>query len=148
MRRPITFGVIVGMTLFASFTPQANAQMGVDMRWEVLAAGERRIIDRLAAQFYEEELRYAQSSQIEAHTGELYAHASPNERDRFRNERRASWNAMTDAQRRTLRGAKRPSYRNLTEAQKAPFRRYAIDQLGAAGAIDQEALEAALRKDI
>ncbi len=136
------------MTLFASFTPQAGAQTGVDTRWEVLASGERRIIDRVAAQFYEEELRYAQSSEIEAHTSELYADASPAARDRFRSERRASWNEMTDAQRRALRGAKRPSYRNLTEAQKAPFRRHAIDQLGAAGAIDQDALAAALRKDI
>lgn len=136
------------MTLFLSLAPPADAQTGVDMRWEVLSKSERAIIDRLAAQFYEESLRYAQSSQIEAHTSELYVHATPAERARFREQRRSSWNEMNESQRHALRGVKRPTFRNLTESQKAPFRRYAIDQLDAAGAIDESAMAAALRNDI
>lgn len=142
------FGVALGATLFLSLSPPAGAQHAVDMRWEVLSPGERTLIDRLAAQFYEESLRYAQSSQIEAKTGELYAGATAAERARFRAERRDAWNDMSEVQRRALRGVKRPAFRNLTETQKAPFRRHAIDQLAGAGAIDTEALAAALRKDI
>ncbi|MGE0410148.1 MAG: DUF3106 domain-containing protein, partial [Amphiplicatus sp.] len=119
-----------------------------DMRFEVLAEDERALIDRLAADFYEETLRQSQANAIESHTSEIYAQAAPAERARFRAERRAAWKRMTPAQRAALADTKHPAYRNLTEQQKAPFRSIALDELGAAGALDREALAHALRNDI
>lgn len=119
-----------------------------DLRWEVMAGDEKAIIDRLAADFFEESLRGAQASAIERRTAEIYAKSPPAERSRFRAERRAEWEAMDPAARASLHDAKRPLFRNLTEEQKAPFRRHALDQLRNAGAIDQNALTEALSKEI
>lgn len=140
-------GAAAGLAIAASLAPTASAQ-ALDLRWEALSSDERAIIDRLAADFYEHELRYAQSSTIEQHTSELYAQATPTDRAAFRADRRAAWLGMEDAERDGLRGAKRPAFDNLAEAQKSPFRQYALDQLGAAGAIDYDALAAALRNDV
>ena len=145
MRKPLIFGLAFGFAAFASLSPRAESH---DLRWEVLAEDERAIIDRLAADFYEDALRRSQTAVIEDRTSELYTKASPVERARFRMERRNEWRSMTDAQREALKNAKRPSYRNLTEEQKAPFRRIAFDKLGAAGAIDPDALASAFKNDI
>lgn len=120
----------------------------VDLRWEVMASGDRLIVDRLAAEFYEESLRQAQADAIERRTAEIYAEASPPERARFRAERREEWRAMDESLRASLRNVARPSFHNLTEEQKAPFRQHALDRLRGAGALDQSALREALRKDI
>jgi len=147
VRRPLLFGVFFGLAAFGSLSPSAHGQT-IDMRWEVLAADEKALIDRLAADFYEESLRQSQAAAIESHTSELYQRATPVERARFREERRAAWEEMAPTERQKLRDAKRPTYRNLTEAQKAPFRAIALDNLGAAGVLDQEALADALKNDI
>lgn len=145
MRRPVTFGVVFGLVMFASFAPRAQT---ADLRWEVMASDEQRIVDRLAADFYEESLRQTQVDAIERHTSEIYAGETPAGRARFRADRRAEWEAMNEAERASLHGAKHPLFRNLTEAQKAPFRRHALDRLRGAGALDREALTAALQNDI
>lgn len=129
--------------MVTSIAPRAQ-----DMRWEVLGPEERTFIDRLAADFYEDSLRSSQAQAIEARTSEIYANAAPADRAHFRQQRRKDWREMTPSQREALRGAKRPAYRNLAEEQKAPFRSIALDKLGAAGALDAEALAAALSKDI
>lgn len=147
MRRPLTFGVIFGMATFLSFAPDAHAQTA-DMRWEALSESERGLIDRLAADFYEDGLRQAQSDAIETRTNEIYREAQPADRARYREDRRSDWEAMSDAQRGSLRGVKRPVYRNLTEEQKAPFRRGALDRLGGAGALDADAIADTLKNDI
>lgn len=131
--------------MFISAVPRAQM---VDLRWEVMASDEKAIVDRLAADFYEQSLRYAQAGAIEQHTAEIYTEATPAERARFRAERRAEWHAMDKQARASLHDAKRPLFRNLTEEQKAPFRRHAFDRLRGAGAIDQSALTHALGKDI
>lgn len=147
MRRPLTFGLFFGLAAFGSLSPNAHSET-IDMRWEVLAESEKAIIDRLAADFYEDSLRQSQASAIESHTSDLYVRATPVERARYRDERRAAWEQMSDADRQILRNAKRPTYRNLTEAQKQPFRTIALDNLGAAGILDREALADALKNDI
>lgn len=143
MRRPLTFILFFTLGMFASIAPRAQ-----DMRWEVLDPDERAFIDRLAADFYEDSLRRSQAQAIEARTSRIYAGAAPVDRARFRDLRREGWREMTPSQRRALRGVKRPAYRNLAEEQKTPFRSIALDKLGAAGALDAEALSAALSKDI
>lgn len=145
MPKSLTFGFILGLVLFNAAGPRAQM---ADLRWEVLAEDEKSLIDRIAADFYEESLRRAQAEAIESHTAQLYARAEPASRASFIEERRAAWEAMNEDQRASLHGAKRPLYRNLTEEQKAPFRRHALDQLGGAGALDSAALAEALRNDI
>ncbi|MBY0422481.1 MAG: hypothetical protein K2Q06_09265 [Parvularculaceae bacterium] len=119
-----------------------------DPRWEALSPTERIIIDRVAAEFYEEQLRAAQTSAIEATTPQIYRSASASERARFRDERRYDYRTMSPRERDALRGVTRPSFRNLAESQKAPFRAYAIDQLTAAGAVDERALQRAMPNEI
>lgn len=118
------------------------------MRFEVLAADEKALIDLLAADFYEDSLRQSQSGAIEKRTSEIYQSATPAERSAFRDERRANWEDMTQSDRVSLRDAKYPTFKNLTETQKLPFRSIALDKLGAAGALDETALSDALKNDI
>ena len=143
--KPLTFGLAFGLAMFASIGPRAQT---ADLRWEVLADDEKQIIDRVAADFYEESLRQSQAEAIESHTSEIYASGSDEQRDEFRNERRSEWQAMTPVERASLREAKRPLFRNLTEEQKAPFRRHALDRLGGVGALDADAIADALKNDI
>jgi len=151
LRRPVIFGAILGLTFFMSVSPDAHARDrsgGGEVRWDLLSPDEHRIIDRIAADFYEETLRQAQSGAIEDQTSEIYRTSSPEERARFRAMRRIDFRSMNDRQKEALRGVKRPAYRNLTENQKTPFRRHAIDQLGAADAIDANALAQAFGGEI
>lgn len=145
MRKSFIFGVIIGLALAAA--PGSRAQTP-DLRWAVMASDEKVIVDRLAADFFEESLRRTQAAAIERHTAAIYANASASERARFRAARRAKWRAMSEAERASLRMAHRPLFRNLMEEQKAPFRRYALDRLRGAGALDRSALVDALRNDI
>lgn len=131
----------------ASFAVPALAQP-IDIRWEVLAPDEKAIIDKVAADFYETALRRSQSYAVEAKTSARYAVAEPSARDEFRRRRLQAYEEMSDAERDALRGAKTPAFANLTEEQKAPFRSVALDQLAAAGAVDQDALLDAMRDDI
>ncbi|MFQ5563921.1 MAG: hypothetical protein ACE5FO_10180 [Parvularculaceae bacterium] len=154
LRRSLAFGLFFFLGLFASieiraqeFAAPQNAAFA-DMRWEALSEDERAIVDRLAADFFEDSLRYSQASAIEARTAELYAESPDDARAEFRITRREKWRAMNDAQRRALRGVERPRFANLSEGQKMPFRKYALDRLDAAGAIDRTALVEALRNDI
>lgn len=117
-----------------------------DPRWSVLSPSERVIIDRVAADFYEAQLRQQQAVAIERQTSERYRSAA--DRTQFRDERRAAYQDMTPAQRDALRGVKRPAFRHLSEEQKAPFRAYALDQLTAAGAVDQQAIEQAWANEV
>jgi hypothetical protein len=144
--RAAGLGVLVVIVLSLA-APPAGAQAS-DIRFEMLAADEKAIVDRLAARFYEDGLRKAQAYAIEARTSARYVGATPAERARFRDERRTRWAQMTEAERQALRSVVRPSFSNLTEEQKAPFRTIALDRLEAQGAIDHEALADALRKDI
>lgn len=145
MRRLLRVAPICAAFLFAA--PLAHAQIE-DVRWEVLAPDERQIVDLLAADFYEDSLRLAQSRAIEAHTAELYVEANAEGRAKFRAAREAAWRAMTPQERKSLRDADRPAYANLTDDQKAPFRKIALDKLDASGAIDKKALVLALRHEI
>lgn len=119
-----------------------------DSRWEALSPSERVIIDRVAAEFYEEQLRAAQSASIEAATPQIYRNASAADRARFRDDRRSEYRLMSGRERDSLRGVTRPAFRNLAESQKAPFRAYAIDQLTASGAVDERALQRAMPNEI
>ena len=141
----LVVAVAAGLLAFSGLGAHAQE---ADLRFEALAPDERAIIDRLAADFYENELRYAQSSLIEQRTAQLYAQGSPDRRAAFRASRRDAWRELSEAERARLRDAKRPEFHNLTDAQKAPFRRHALDQLGAGGALDPDALRAAFANDV
>jgi hypothetical protein len=125
----------------------ASSQI-VDMRYEVLAPDEKAIVDRMAAEFFEDELRPSQSYAIERKTAELYVGAAPAERARILQERRRAWDEMSGEQREALKHAARPSFSNLAEEQKTPYRSIALDRLEAEGAIDADALLAALKGDV
>lgn len=132
MRHSLVFGMVLGAAAVVFCPCPASAQSPwPDPRWDALSESERSLIDRLAADFYESSLRAAQAEAIETRTGELYRNASPAARASFRAERRAAWRRMSEPQRNALRGVKRPAYHNLAETQKTPFRRHALDQLGA-----------------
>ena len=89
-------------------------------------------VDLVAAEFFESNLRLAQSRQIEADTARRYLALSAAERAHFRAERKKLWREMSAGERLALRGAKRPRFSNLDEAQKQTFRRIASEELGAA----------------
>lgn len=155
MRRPAIFGAAFLAALFLSVSPRAEPGAGEegrliaqDVRFEVLAAEEKAIIDRIAADFFEKDLRPQQSQAIEDSTSARYLRSDPEERARIRAERRAEWRAMSEARRAALKNAADPRYDNLSAEQRAPFRRHVINRLGAAGAIDEEALAEALAGDI
>ena len=148
MRRPGLFSFIFLAATLLSVSPRAQSVTAQDVRYEVLATGERAIIDRIAADFYEKDLRQTQSEAIEDATTAAYLAGSNEDRAAFRDERRSEWREMTDGARAALRSAKHPTYSNLTDEQKAPFRRHAIDRLSAAGAIDENVLAEALLGDI
>lgn len=96
-------------------------------------AGEDLIVERMAADFYENNLRLSQSRNIEAATAQIYRGLEAAKQADFRRQRRRQWRAMDEDARRSLRGVETPRYENLTEAQKAPFRRAAAGRLGAGG---------------
>ena len=108
-----------------------------------LEAGEMRLADRIAADFFENGLRLSQSRRIEAETAVYYVSLSPEEREEFREERRRFLRALSHEQRLALRNVKRPAYNNLSENQKERFRQQAVSALApsqgaGSGADDQE----------
>ena len=131
--------------MFGSFGAKAQ---DLDLLWQILTPEDRSIVDRLAADFYQESLRQVQADAIEDRTSAIYASAAETERMQFRAERRSRWSEMSEATRNELRNAKRPEYENLTDDQKAPFREHALRRLGGAGAIDERALAEAFSRDI
>lgn len=144
LRRPFLFGLVFSLSFFGSF--QANAaDWRLEARWRALSEDGRAVVDRLAADFYEEELRLSQSRNIEATTAEIYAGLTDKEKAAFREERRTAWQAMTEEQQRALRNTELPAYANLTEEQKAPFRQIALDRIAPAplNAADEETVETA-----
>ena len=90
------------------------------------AASEMAIIDLIAADFYENALRLAQTFKIEAQTAVDYRYLPEDQRQLFRSKRRDIWRALSDEQRQTLRGVKRPQFLNLSENQKDAFRKIAV----------------------
>ena len=99
------------------------------LQWETLSQNEQLLVDRMAADFYESDLRLNQSRQIEASTAASYSSMSAQERSEFRENRRETWENMQAEERAALRNVKLPTYSNLTDGQKAPFRQIAIDRL-------------------
>ena len=99
--------------------------------WRRLKDGQKILVDRVAASFFEESLRLSQTQRIEAQTAQLYLEMTPEEQAAFREARRDIWRAMTHEERMALRGVKRPAYANLSDEQKAPFRRTALQTLRA-----------------
>lgn len=87
-------------------------------------------IDLMAADFFEKELRLAQSLKIEAATARRYLSLNETDRARFREDRKRIWRSLSDSERAALRGAKRPLFSNLDDRQKQTFRRIAAQELG------------------
>ncbi len=133
MRKNTLFGLVLGVALCGS-----SASIGQDssqfqhngpLQWETLSQNEQLLVDRMAADFYESDLRLTQSRQIEASTAATYSSMSEKERFEFREDRREIWQNMQDDEREALRNVKLPTYSNLSDSQKAPFRQIAIDRL-------------------
>ena len=130
LRRPFLFGAVFSVAFFGSF--QASAQSEAD----ALPADQLALVDRMAADFYESDLRLSQSRQIEASTASIYREMPSEDKASFRDERRDDWRAMSDEQRNALRGVKTPNYDNLADSQKAPFREIAREQLAPSEPVD------------
>ncbi len=94
-----------------------------------LEAGEMRLADRIAADFFENDLRLSQTRRIEAETARYYRSLSPEDREAFRAARRRFYRSMTPDQRLVLRNVKTPAFNNLAEHQKERFRRTALSAL-------------------
>lgn len=154
MRKSLFFSAIAAavLTMPALATPaaaqEARAPENASLDREglpTLEAGEMRLADRLAADFFENSLRLSQSRRIEAETAVYYTSLSPDEREAFREERRRFLRSLSHEQRLALRNVKRPAYNNLAEDQKERFRRQALSALApssgsgaGSGADDQE----------
>lgn len=130
MRRPLISSFSFAFAFFGSLNAEAADPAAYAAPDKALAADELALVDRLAADFFEGSLRYAQSSRIEAQTATLYRLLSPGEKADFRGYRRLIWRALSEPEKRAFRGGvKRPLYAHLTEEQKSPFRRIAYQQL-------------------
>ncbi len=97
------------------------------------ALNREALVDRMAADFYENALRHSQALRVQKATAQTYLAMGEEERAQFREQRRAAWRMMSQGQRQSLRNTKTPRYLLLTEAQKQPFRNIARDQLTASG---------------
>ena len=133
----------VQQPVFVNRTTNVSTQI-----WHTMGEDERLIVDRLAADFFERSLRYAQTQSIEATTANLYRYAHPNDRQVIRKMRRDQYAALPNQQQQALRNNKRPQFAHLNEIQKWPFREHAMVQLGAVGAIDERALQNRVRPGI
>lgn len=140
MRKSLFFGALalgLGGALSAAISTPAMAQRvlapenaAIDRSGlPTLEAGEMRLADRLAADFFENDLRLSQSRRIEAETANQYLSLSPDEREVFREERRRFLRSLSHEQRLMLRNVKTPAYNNLSEEQKERFRRDALSRL-------------------
>ncbi len=98
------------------------------------AINHEALVDRMAADFYENALRHSQALRVQKATTQAYLAMGEADRAQFREQRRAAWRIMSEDQRRSLRNTKTPRYLLLTEEQKQPFRDIALDQLTASGA--------------
>lgn len=137
LRRPLFLGLVIGFVSVFSFSGSVSAQESqsvaqsaslpvgkVEQMWPALDASQRTMVDLLAADFFQNDLSEAQRERIFSARADQYRGAAGAERDSYRAERRREWQAR--------KGPAIPtgtSYDLLTDEQKAPFRRYAIDQL-------------------
>ena len=139
MRRFFLAGFVASLAF--AISTNAEAQSGLETvaaeadGWSVLQEDQKEFADRMAASFFEDDLRLSQSRRIEAGTAEIYRALPPEKRSKFREERRREWRRLKEEQRRALRGVKRPAYENLAEAQKTPFREAAMKRLGASAPV-------------
>lgn len=140
MRKSLFFGALalaLGGVLSATLSTPATAQRALAPEnaaldrsgLPTLEAGEMRLADRLAADFFENDLRLSQSRRIEAETANQYLSLSPENREAFREERRRFLRSLSHEQRLALRNVKTPAYNNLSEGQKERFRRDAMSRL-------------------
>ena len=132
MFKSFLFSAVFGFTLFGSFGVTAHAQSNVSAT--ASDSGGQFMVDRVAADFFENSMRQSQSKRVQAETAAIYQNMGEAERAAFRERRRAMWQAMSEAEKMSLRDAKTPRYLNLTEEQKRPFRDIAQSQLTGGGA--------------
>ncbi len=98
------------------------------------AINQEALVDRMAADFYENALRHSQALRVQKATAQTYLAMGEEDRAQFREQRRAAWRMMSQGQRQSLRNTKTPRYLLLSEEQKQPFRDIALDRLTASGA--------------
>lgn len=136
MRKSLFFGALA-LALGGALSAPAAAQRALAPEnaaidrsgLPTLEAGEMRLADRLAADFFENDLRLSQSRRIEAETVNEYLSLSLDARETFRDERRRFLRSLSHEQRLALRNVKTPAYNNLSEDQKERFRRDALSRL-------------------
>ena len=113
-------------------SPQASVMSSpmVTARWSVLNQDQRKMVDLLAADFFNRSLTASQRGVIAGATADAYAKATPQEQRVFRQQRRAAWQKLTPVDKALGQAMPRPTYRSLTDSQKSPFRNIAIQELG------------------
>ena len=88
-------------------------------------------MERMAADFFENSLRHAQSQRIAAETAQTYREMDKGAQASFKSSRRTLWECLSAEQRQRWRDQKKPSYWGLSEQQKDEFRNIARRQLDA-----------------
>ncbi|MEZ5891542.1 MAG: hypothetical protein R3C58_00110 [Parvularculaceae bacterium] len=127
---PACLAVLASPALAAEPGPAAQAPAGTYKPASARDAGPD-FVDLMAADFFENRLRLAQSRRIEAETARRYLSLPAEDRARYRADRKAQWRSMSAEERAELRGAATPRYSNLDDNQKLTFRKIASDELGA-----------------
>ncbi|MCI5043268.1 MAG: hypothetical protein MRY72_01100 [Aquisalinus sp.] len=137
-------GCAIGFSLCVSLSGQAVAQPShqvespfsqVGQIWSNLTVEQKKMVDLLAEDFFQNELSDVQKSRIVSNQARKYRDGEAVTRDRIRAARRAEWQAKSQAEKARASLSAGGAYNLLTAEQKAPFRLYAIDQLSLRPAI-------------
>ncbi len=137
--RTFVVGCVIGFVCSISYPSMASAQEQTNREvpytqvlsiWETLDPAQKKVVELVAADFFQHELSSLQQNRIIDSQAGKYRTSSPETRDQMRHARRSEWSSRSDSERREALLTAGSTYGVLTENQRAPFRLYAIEKLG------------------
>ncbi len=142
LSRAFALGCFIGYFSCVSFPTVAQAREQGTLEvpynqvmsiWTGLDREQKKLVDLVAADFFENDLSYAQQNNIVESQANKYRAASPKERDQIRSNRRLEWQTKSSSEQEAATISSGGRFNVLTDKQKAPFRLHAIERLGLGG---------------
>ncbi len=142
LSKTFALGCIIGFMSCVSFQQAAIAAELPEQQVKKILVGldsqQKKIVEMVAADFFNEGLSKSQQKRILLTQAEKYQNGDASSKNSMRQKRRIEWRAKSEQERGLAHFSKGAGYYSLTEAQKIPFRLYAIDQLGLRPAVQYE----------